>query len=109
LFPRLEALSGLTFFWAVGAAVEVKCDARLHRPDFHLTVGSGHAIQYQAVLNWILRLQPLHCSTTSWQIPPLKEHPLDVIKGQSLPCFTVAQFIGITPFFVSWKIKSQAK
>ncbi len=44
------------------------------------------------------RLQPLHCSTISWQIPPLYEHPLFVMKGHSIPSFKVVQTNVTTSF-----------
>ena len=68
--PRLDALSGLSFAFAEEIAAEM-WDARLQFPFFHLMEGSGHAVQYQAVEASKARLQPLHCSTISWQIPPL--------------------------------------
>jgi hypothetical protein len=45
--------------------------ARLQLPYFHLLVGSGQAEQYQPDEISKERWQPLHCSTISWQTPPL--------------------------------------
>ena len=70
LFPLLDALSGLILAFVVEAAF-VTCEAKLQSPVFHFSEGSGHAEQYHAVAYLMLRLQPLHCSTISWQIPPL--------------------------------------
>jgi hypothetical protein len=70
LFLLLDALSGLIFALTVLEA-EATCEAKLQLPTFHFKEGSGYAVQYQADENSTLRLQPLHCSTISWQIPPL--------------------------------------
>jgi hypothetical protein len=70
LFLLLDAFSGLIFAFTVLEA-EATCEARLQLPTFHFKEGSGYAVQYQADENSTLRLQPLHCSTISWQIPPL--------------------------------------
>jgi len=67
---RLDALSGFIFAFFSVAAAET-WDARLQFPFFHFKVGSGQAAQYQPAENSEERLQPLHCSTISWQIPPL--------------------------------------
>lgn len=74
----------------------------LHLPTFHFNSGSGHAVQNQPEENSELRLQPLHCSTISWQIPPLYEHPLFVMKGHSIPSFKVVQ-TNVTTSFINNK------
>jgi hypothetical protein len=61
---RLEAFSGL-IFWAFSAILELTWVARLQFPFFHLTVGSGQAVQYQPEEISTVRLHPLHCSTIS--------------------------------------------
>jgi hypothetical protein len=55
----------------------------LQWPLFHLTLGSGQTEQNQPEAYSLFRLQPSQGSTVSWQIPPLYEHPLAVIKGHS--------------------------
>lgn len=65
-----EALSGLSFVFFVEEPLAT-CVARLQVPFFHFKEGSGHAAQNQPVGISEERLQPLHCSTISWQIPPL--------------------------------------
>ncbi len=70
LLLLLEALSGLIFAFAVEEAL-ITCDAKLQSPVFHFNEGSGQAVQYHLEENSAVRLQPLHFSTTSWQIPPL--------------------------------------
>jgi hypothetical protein len=72
--------------------------AKLQSPFFHLTEGSGQAVQYQPEENSEARLHPWHSSTIGWQPPPLKEQPFFVIKMHSKVSFTVVQTIGITPF-----------
>ena len=70
LFPRFDALSGLIFALdRVFAAAT--CVAMLQLLTFHFRPGSGQAEQYQPAVYWVLRPQPSHCSTISWQIPPL--------------------------------------
>jgi hypothetical protein len=66
----LDALIGLTFAF-FPTTIEETCVARLQFPFFHFTEGSGQALQYQPEENSSLRLQPSHCSTITWQIPPL--------------------------------------
>jgi hypothetical protein len=105
----LEALSGLTLTLVVLVA-ELTWEARLQLPFFHFTDGSGHEVQYQPEENSLPRLQPWHCSTTCWQIPPLYEHPLADINGHSVPSFMVVQIIGITPLDrVKFGIKKAGK
>ncbi len=70
LFPLLDALSGLIFAFEEEEAL-ITCDAKLQSPVFHFSEGSGQAVQYHLEENSALRLQPLHFSTISWQIPPL--------------------------------------
>jgi hypothetical protein len=70
LFLLFDALSGLIFDLTALEA-ESMWEARLQLPTFHFKEGSGYALQYQPAENSALRLQPLHCSTISWQIPPL--------------------------------------
>ena len=70
LFPRFDALSGLIFALACVFAAAT-CVAILHLLTFHLRPGSGQAEQYHPEVYWVLRPQPSHCSTISWQIPPL--------------------------------------
>jgi hypothetical protein len=55
-------------------------------------------VQYHADEYSVLRLQPLHFSMISWQIPPLYEQPLAVMKGHSLSFLTVVQTIVVTTF-----------
>ena len=93
----LDALSGLSLV-CFAEEVSATWDARLHLPFFHFREGSGHAVQYHPEAYWEFRLHPLHFSTISWQIPPLNEQPLAVIKGHSTPCFTVEQINGTTSF-----------
>ena len=70
LFARLDALSGLIFAcWTPGLLAT--WEAILQLPVFHFNVGSGQLVQYHLDENSTLRLQPLHSSTISWQIPPL--------------------------------------
>jgi hypothetical protein len=101
-FPLLDALSGLILAFDDETAF-MTCVAKLQSPVFHFSEGSGHAEQYHAEAYSMLRLQPLHCSMISWQIPPLYVHPFAVIKGHSKPFLTVVQTIGITPFQKSQK------
>jgi hypothetical protein len=82
MFPRLDALIGLSLAWLVAEFVETWV-ARLQLPFFHFMVGSGHTAQYQPLSSSDLRLQPSHCSMTSWQNPPLYVQPLAVIKEHS--------------------------
>jgi hypothetical protein len=70
LFPLLDALSGLILAFDPEAALAT-CEAKLQSPVFHFSEGSGHAEQYHPEEYSVVRLQPLHCSTISWQIPPL--------------------------------------
>ncbi len=93
----LEALSGLILEFLIWGSF-VTWVAKLQFPFFHLTEGSGQAVQYQPEGNSEARLHPWHSSTIWWQAPPLKEQPFLVIKTHSNPCFTVVQSIGITPF-----------
>lgn len=104
----LEALSGLILD-LLAADAELIWEARLQLPFFHFVSGSGHAVQYQPDENSDPRLQPWHCSTTWWQIPPLYEHPSADINGHSIPSFMVVQFIGITPFTEKICIKKAGK
>ncbi len=59
---RFDALSGLIFALALLDST-VTWVARLQSPFFHLTEGSGQALQYQPLESSVPRLQPLHCST----------------------------------------------
>jgi len=93
----LDAFSGLIFVLALLDST-TKWVARLQLPFLHLMEGSGQAVQYHPEESSVPRLQPLHCSTIWLQIPPLYEHPFEVIKEHSMPFLIVAQFIGITPF-----------
>jgi hypothetical protein len=104
----LEALSGLILV-LLAAAAELTWEAILQLPFFHLTTGSGHAVQYQPDENSDPRLQPWHCSTTCWQIPPLYEHPSADINGHSIPSLMVVQIIGITPFIEKICIKKAGR
>jgi len=70
LFPLLDAFSGLILAFDTEFSLAI-CDAMLQFPFFHFNEGSGHAVQNHLEENSALRLQPLHCSTISWQIPPL--------------------------------------
>jgi hypothetical protein len=70
LLLRLDAFNGLTFAAASLTALTT-WDARLQLPFFHFNFGSGQAVQYQLLENSMVRLQPLHCSAISQQIPPL--------------------------------------
>ncbi len=106
LFPLLDALSGLIFTFEPLDS-EVTWVAMLHFPTFHFNSGSGHAVQNQPEVNSELRLQPLHCSTISWQIPPLYEHPLFVMKGHSIPSFIVVQTNVTTSFINNKKLKKK--
>lgn len=92
---RFEALSGL-IFWVVSVMLVLTWVARLQFPFFHLTVGSGQAEQYHPDSISRVRPQPLHCSTISWQRPPLYPQPLAVIKAHSLLFRIVVHFIGIS-------------
>jgi hypothetical protein len=92
---RFEALRGL-IFCDVSAMLVLTWVARLQLPFFHLMVGSGQAEQYQPVAISRVRLQPLHCSTISWQTPSLYPQPLAVIKAHSMPLRTVVHFIDVT-------------
>jgi len=69
LLPRLDALSGFTFLVVV--VVVATWVAKLQFPAFHFRAGSGQAEQNQPAEYSVPRLQPLHFSTISWQIPPL--------------------------------------
>ncbi len=89
---RLEAFNGL-IFWADAALLEPACVARLQFPFFHLVVGSGQAVQYHPEAISKVRLHPLHCSTISWQTPPLYPQPFAVMKAHSTPLRTVVHFI----------------
>jgi hypothetical protein len=93
--PRFEAFRGFILILSTLISL-LTWVARLHLPFFHFMEGSGQDVQYQPVVNWTLRLQPLHASTTGWQVPPLNEQPFLVINTQSTPGFTVVQFMGIT-------------
>jgi hypothetical protein len=81
----------------------------LHFPTFHFNSGSGHAVQNQPEENSELRLQPLHSSTISWQIPPLYEHPLVVMKGHSIPSLIVVQTNLTTSFAGTKNLKKGRK
>ena len=70
LLPRFDAFNGLIFVFAEAASAAM-WEAMLQFPFFHFREGSGQAVQYQALESSLVRLQPLHCSTISWQIPPL--------------------------------------
>jgi hypothetical protein len=70
LFPLLDAFSGLSFPFEAEEVLAI-CEAKLQPPTFHFKEGSGHAVQYHLDEYSALRLHPLHCSTTSWQTPPL--------------------------------------
>lgn len=102
LLPLLDAFSGLILTFDTELSLTT-CDAKLQFPFFHFNEGSGQAVQYHLEENSALRLQPLHCSTISWQIPPLYEHPFAVIKGHSLPSLTVVQTIETTSFHLILK------
>ena len=93
----LDALSGLILAFLIWFSFVV-CVAKLQLPFFHLTKGSGQAVQYHPEENSEARLHPWHSSTVGWQPPPLKEQPFFVIKMHSNPFFTLVQTIGITPF-----------
>jgi hypothetical protein len=101
---RFEALSGL-IFWVVSAMLVLTWVARLQFPFLHLTVGSGQAEQYQPDSISRLRPQPLHCSTISWQTPPLYPQPLAVIKAHSLPFRMVVHFIDISSKMIAKQTK----
>jgi hypothetical protein len=79
----------------------------LHFPAFHFNSGSGHAVQNQPEENSELRLQPLHCSVISWQIPPLYEHPLFVMKGHSIPSLIDVQTNLTTSFTNNKNLKKR--
>ena len=106
LRERLEALSGL-IFCAFSDMLVLTWVARLQLPFFHLLVGSGQAAQYHPEAISRVRLQPLHCSTISWQTPPLNPQPLAVMKAHSSPLRTVVHFIENTSQFVLGKRKGQ--
>jgi len=63
LLFRLDAFSGLIFAFALVDSTAIWV-ARLQFPFFHLTEGSGQAVQYHPEESSEPRLQPLHCSTT---------------------------------------------
>jgi hypothetical protein len=106
LRERLDAFSGLTF-WALSAMLVLTWVARLQLPFFHLLVGSGQAEQYHPEAISRVRLQPLHCSTISWQTPPLYPQPLAVMKAHSWPLRTVVHFIEKTSQYHFGKRKGQ--
>ena len=81
----------------------------LQFPTFHFNSGSGHAVQNQPEENSEPRLQPLHCSTISWQIPPLYVQPLDVMKGHSIPSLIVVQTNLTTSFANNKNLKKGRK
>ena len=107
----MDALSGLILVLLIWFSF-VMWVAKLQSPFFHLTKGSGQAVQYHPENNSEARLHPWHSSTVGWQLPPLKEQPFLVIKMHSNPSFTVVQTIGITPFpsdVIWWFCQSEAK
>jgi hypothetical protein len=63
LFFLLDAFSGLIFAFDLVDSTAIWV-ARLQFPFFHLTEGSGHAVQYHPDESSVPRLQPLHCATT---------------------------------------------
>jgi hypothetical protein len=63
LLFRLDAFNGLIFAFALVDSTAIWV-ARLQFPFFHLTEGSGQAVQYHPDETSVPRLQPLHCSTT---------------------------------------------
>jgi hypothetical protein len=93
----LDALIGFSFtvFFVL---VEATWVAMLQLPVFHLSEGSGQVAQNHPDENLAARLQPVHFSTVSWQLPPLYLHPALVINGQAAPSRIVVQSMGITPF-----------
>jgi hypothetical protein len=71
--------------------------AILHWPTRHLLFGSGKDKQYFPAGKSLIRPQPSQDSMMGWQLPPLKEHPLLLMKAQGIPIFTVPQSMLITP------------
>ena len=63
LFFRFDAFNGLIFAFTLVDSTAIWV-ARLQFPFFHLTEGSGQAVQYHPDESSEPRLQPLHCSTT---------------------------------------------
>jgi hypothetical protein len=92
----LDALSGLILVFLIPVSF-ARCVAKLQLPYFHLTEGSGQAVQYQPEENPEARLHPRHSSTIGWQDPRLNEQPFLVIKMHSDPSFTLVQVIEIAP------------
>jgi hypothetical protein len=96
---RFEALSGLTFR-LVSTALRSRWVAKLQEPRAHFEAGLGATPQKIPSSKVTVREHPWHVSTTEWQRPPLKLHPLLVMNAHSIPFFRVMHCISFPPVVI---------